>query len=53
MKKLIALLAFLCLAVGITGAQIDTKKLEYTIPYIPVEQRSSILPKHNVWQRGP
>ena len=48
LKKVIAIFAFLCLAVGTTGAQkmdnpegsyskIDTKKLEYSIPYIPVE----------------
>ena len=48
MKKSIAFLAFLGLAVGTTGAEgslknpegnyakIDTKKLEYAIPYIPV-----------------
>ena len=48
MKKLIALIAFLCLAVGSTSAKgfqknlgntvnkIDTKKIEYPIPYIPV-----------------
>ena len=55
MKKLIALFAFLCLAVGTTGAKgsldnpegsyakIDTRKLEYPIPYIPVEKRAAIL----------
>ena len=29
-------------------AKIDTKKLEYPIPYIPVEKRAAILPKHNI-----
>ncbi|MBO4656665.1 MAG: glycoside hydrolase N-terminal domain-containing protein, partial [Bacteroidales bacterium] len=65
MKKLIAIIAFLCLAVGTTSAKgflknlpegsskIDTKKLEYTIPYIPVEKRSSILPKHNICSIAP
>ena len=60
MKKLIAIFAFLCLAVGTTGAKgsqknpgIDTKKLEYPIPYIPVEQRSTILPKHNICSIAP
>ena len=64
MKKLIALFAFLCLAVGTTGAKgflqtpgsyakIDTKKLEYSIPYIPVEKRSTILPKHNICSIAP
>ena len=71
MKKLIAFLAFLCLAVGTTSAKgflkslgntvnkntdtpegsyakIDTKKLDYPIPYIPVEKRAGILPKHNI-----
>ena len=48
MKKSITLLAFLCLAVGTTSAKdihstegvdskIEIKKLEYAIPYIPVE----------------
>ncbi|MBO7552143.1 MAG: glycoside hydrolase N-terminal domain-containing protein, partial [Fibrobacter sp.] len=64
MKKLIAFFAFLCLAVGTTSAQkmdnpeesyakIDTKKLEYSIPYIPVEKRSTILPKHNICSIAP
>ena len=53
MKKSIAVFAFLCLAVGTTSAQIDTKKLEYTIPYIPVENRSTILPKHNICSIAP
>ena len=53
MKKLIALFAFLCLAVGTTSATIDTKKLEYPIPYIPVEKRSTILPKHNICSIAP
>ena len=61
MKKLIAFFAFLCLAVGTTGAKgflenpgkIDTRKLEYTIPYIPVEQRATILPKHNICSIAP
>ena len=65
MKKLIACFAFLCLAVGATGAKdfikdlgdtvnkIDTRKLEYTIPYIPVEKRSTILPKHNICSIAP
>ena len=64
MKKFIALFAFLCLAVGTTGAKgflqtpgsyakIDTKKLEYSIPYIPVEKRSTILPKHNICSIAP
>ena len=61
MKKLIALCAFLCLAVGTTGASgsqknsgsIDTKKLEYPIPYIPVEGRATILPKHNICSIAP
>ena len=61
MKKNIAFFAFLCLAVGITGAKgfegsyakIDTKKLEYTIPYIPVEKRAAILPKHNICSIAP
>ena len=53
MKKLITFFAFLCLAVGTTSAKIDTKKLEYTIPYIPVEQRSTILPKHNICSIAP
>ena len=60
MKKLIALFAFLCLAVGTTGAKgsldnpegsyakIDTRKLEYPIPYIPVEKRAAILPPATV-----
>ncbi|MCQ2183064.1 MAG: hypothetical protein MJY89_06645 [Bacteroidales bacterium] len=34
-------------------AKIDTKKLEYPIPYIPVEKRSSILPKHNICSIAP
>ncbi|MBQ6045679.1 MAG: hypothetical protein IJL42_09185, partial [Bacteroidales bacterium] len=34
-------------------AKIDTKKLEYTIPYIPVEKRSTILPKHNICSIAP
>ena len=69
MKKLIALLTFLCLAVGTTSAegslknlgntdpegssQIDIKKLEYAIPYIPVEKRAAILPKHNICSIAP
>ena len=83
MKKIIALIAFLCLAVGTISAkgflknlwnsvfnkdentvnqmanpegsyaQIDTKKLEYPFPYIPVERRSSILPKHNICSIAP
>ena len=65
MKKLIALFAFLCLAVGTTGAKgsldnpegsyakIDTRKLEYPIPYIPVEKRAAILPKHNICSIAP
>ncbi|MBR5702980.1 MAG: hypothetical protein IKX45_01865, partial [Bacteroidales bacterium] len=62
MRKLIALFAFLCLvAVGTTGAKgaqknpgnIDTKKLEYPIPYIPVEERAAILPKHNICSIAP
>ena len=58
MKKLIAFFAFLCLAVGPTCAKdflnkIDTKKLEYSIPYIPVERRSTILPKHNICSIAP
>ena len=65
MKKSLAFLAFLCLAVGSAGAQgsldtpqgssarIDTKKLEYPIPYIPVEKRASILPKHNICSIAP
>ncbi|MBO7622593.1 MAG: hypothetical protein J6S64_00995, partial [Bacteroidales bacterium] len=84
MKKLSALFAFLCLAVGTTSARgflknlgntvsnkvensvnkmmdnpegsyakIDTKKLELAIPYIPVEKRSGILPKHNICSIAP
>ena len=76
MKKLLAVFAFLCLAVGSTSAkgflkdlgntvnkkmdnpegsyaEIDTKKLEYPIPYIPVEKRSVILPKHNICSIAP
>ena len=61
MKKLIVFFAFLCFAVGTTGARsfegsydkIDTKKLEYSIPYIPVEKRSTILPKHNICSIAP
>ena len=65
MKKSLAFLAFLCLAVGSAGAQgsldnskgssarIDTKKLEYPIPYIPVEKRAAILPKHNICSIAP
>ena len=53
MKRLIVFIAFLCLAVGTTSAKIDTKKLEYSIPYIPVEQRSNILPKHNICSIAP
>ncbi|MCR4864159.1 MAG: glycoside hydrolase N-terminal domain-containing protein [Bacteroidales bacterium] len=72
MKKIIALFAFLCLAVGTTSAKgflknlgntlfnkaentakIDTKQLEYPIPYIPVDRRSSILPKHNICSIAP
>ena len=76
MKKLIAFLAFLCLAVGTTSAKgflkslgntvnkntdtpegsyakIDTKKLDYPIPYIPVEKRAGILPKHNICSIAP
>ena len=65
MKKFLAFFAFLCLAVGSTGAQglpnnpegssakIDTKKLEYPIPYIPVEKRAAILPKHNICSIAP
>ena len=34
-------------------AKIDTRKLEYTIPYIPVEKRSTILPKHNIFSIAP
>ena len=34
-------------------AKIDTRKLEYTIPYIPVEKRSTILPKHNICSIAP
>ena len=59
MKKSITLLAFLCLAVGTTSAKdihstegvdskIEIKKLEYAIPYIPVEKRANILPKYNI-----
>ncbi len=51
MKKLMFFSAFLCLAVGAAG--IDTKKLEYPIPYIPVENRSDILPKHNICSIAP
>ena len=76
MKKLLAIFAFMCLAVGSTSAKgflkdlgntankkmdnpegsyakIDTRKLEYTIPYIPVEKRSTILPKHNICSIAP
>ena len=65
MKKTIAFFAFLCLALGSTGAkglldnpegssaQIEIKKLEYAIPYIPVEQRAAILPKHNICSIAP
>ena len=54
MKKLIALFAFLCLAVGTAGAKgIDTKKLEYSIPFISVEQRAAILPEHNICSIAP
>ncbi len=64
MKKSIAFFAFLCLAMGTTtgkpmdnpegsSATIDTKKLEYAIPYIPVEKRASILPKHNICSIAP
>ena len=65
MKKFLAFFAFLCLAVGSTGAQglpnnpegnsakIDTRKLEYPIPYIPVEKRAAILPKHNICSIAP
>ena len=34
-------------------AKIETKKLEYSIPYIPVEKRSAILPKHNICSIAP
>ena len=34
-------------------AKIDTKKLEYPIPYIPVEKRAAILPKHNICSIAP
>ena len=53
MKKLIALFAFLSFAVGAIGAKIDTKKLEYPIPYIPVEQRATILPQHSICSIAP
>ena len=72
MKKLIAIFAFLFLAVGTTSAKgflknlgntlfnkventakIDTKQLDYPIPYIPVDRRSSILPKHNICSIAP
>ncbi|MCQ2131690.1 MAG: hypothetical protein MJY94_09960, partial [Bacteroidales bacterium] len=53
MKKSIALFAFLCLAAGTSSAKIDTRKLDYSIPYIPVEQRSTILPKHNICSIAP
>ena len=51
MKKSIVFFTFLCLAAGnpeMSYAKIDTQKLEYSIPYIPVEKRSTILPKHNI-----
>jgi len=51
MKKLILFSAFLCLAVGAAG--IDTRKLEYPIPYIPVEQRATILPQHSICSIAP
>ena len=53
MKKIIAFFAFLCLAVGTTGSEIDTKKIEYKIPYIPVEKRAAILPEHNICSIAP
>ncbi|MBQ4168524.1 MAG: hypothetical protein II599_01670, partial [Bacteroidales bacterium] len=72
MKKLIAIFAFLFLAVGTTSAKgflknlgntlfnkventakIDTKQLDYPIPYIPVDRRASILPKHNICSIAP
>ena len=53
MQKLTVFLSFLCLAVGTVSAKIDTKKLEYTIPYIPVENRASILPEHNICSIAP
>ena len=53
MKRLITLFAFLCLAAGTASAKIDTRKLEYPIPYIPVEMRSSILPQHNICSIAP
>ena len=34
-------------------AKIDTKQLEYAIPYIPVEKRASILPEHNICSIAP
>ena len=34
-------------------AKIDIKQLEYTIPYIPVEKRATILPKHNICSISP
>ena len=36
-----------------SDAQIDTRKLEYAIPYIPVEKRSTILPEHNICSIAP
>ena len=53
MKKSVAFFAFLCLAAGVASAKIDTKKLEYPIPYIPVEERSGILPEHNICSIAP
>ena len=36
-----------------SDAKIETKKLEYSIPYIPVEKRYAILPKHNICSIAP
>ena len=71
MKKLIAIITFLCLTVAATSckgsmknlgktdnpegsyAKIDVKKLDYPLPYIPVEKRATILPKHNICSIAP
>lgn len=64
MKKLITFFAIMCLAAGTTSAKdiqnaegidskIEIKKLEYPIPYIPVEKRANILPKYNICSIAP
>ena len=65
MRKSITFFTFLCIALVTTSskgyqnnpdesyAKIETKKLEYSIPYIPVEKRSAILPKHNICSIAP